>query len=78
MDLELTAVFEEVPEAEGGGYTAYVEELPGAITQGDNLEEARQNLRDAVEMLLEANRTLTRKTLPGGKITREKIKISVA
>ena len=39
MDLTLTAVFEEVPQAEGGGYVAYAEELPGAITQGDTLEE---------------------------------------
>jgi predicted RNase H-like HicB family nuclease len=44
MDLTFTAVFEEVPPGEGGGYCAYVEELPGANTQGDTLEEARENL----------------------------------
>jgi hypothetical protein len=31
MDLTLTAVFEEVPQLEGGGYAAYTEELPGPI-----------------------------------------------
>ncbi len=36
-----TAVFETVPEDEGGGYTAYVEEIPGAISEGDTLDETR-------------------------------------
>ena len=58
MDLTLTAVFEEVPQSEGGGYTAYTEELPGAISEGETLDEARTNLRDAVKVLLEANREL--------------------
>ena len=78
MDMTLTAVFEEVPESDGGGYVAYAEELPGAISEGDTLEEARDNLRDAIELLLEANRELTGKRSPGQKVTREKIKVSVA
>lgn len=78
MDMTLTAVFEEVPDSEGGGYVAYAEELPGAISEGDTLEEARENLRDAIELLLEANRELSGKRIPGKKITREKITVSVA
>jgi predicted RNase H-like HicB family nuclease len=78
MDLTLTAVFEEVPQSEGGGYVAYTEELPGAITQGETLDEARENLRDAIEMLLEANRELVNQLRPGAKIMRERIKVSVA
>jgi predicted RNase H-like HicB family nuclease len=78
MDMVLTAVYEQVSKSEGGGYVAYVEELPGAISEGDTLEEARENLRDAVELLLEANRDLAGKRIPGKKITREKIKVSVA
>ncbi len=78
MDMTLTAVYEEVPESEGGGYVAYTEELPGAITEGDTLDEARANLRDAIEVLLEANRELTGKPTVGKKITREKITVSVA
>jgi predicted RNase H-like HicB family nuclease len=78
MDLTLTAVFEEVPQAEGGGYVAYTEELPGAITQGDTLEEARENLRDAIEILLEANREIVKQPRPGARVAREKIKNSVA
>ena len=57
MSLTLSAVYEEVPESEGGGYVAYTEELPGAISEGETLEEARANLRDAIELLLEANLT---------------------
>ena len=76
--MELTAVYESVAHSEGGGYLSYVEELPGAISEGDTLEEARENLRDAIAVLLEANRELTGKPMPGKKITREKITVSVA
>lgn len=78
MEMVLTAVFEEVPAAEGGGYVAYTEELPGAISEGDTLEEARDNLRDAIAMVLEANRELRGKPQPSPKITREKITVSLA
>ena len=78
MEMTLTAVYEQVPKSEGDGYVAYVEELPGAISEGDTLEEARENLRDAVELLLEANRELAGKRISGKNITREKIKVSVA
>jgi predicted RNase H-like HicB family nuclease len=52
--MKFTAVFEKVAK----GYIAFVEELPGANTQGGTLEEARANLQEAVELVLEANRTL--------------------
>lgn len=52
MQIQLTAVFRKVPE----GYIAFVEELPGANTQGATLEEARANLEEAVGLVLEANR----------------------
>jgi predicted RNase H-like HicB family nuclease len=78
MEMVLTAVYEEVPESEGGGYVAYTEELPGAITEGDTLEEARANLRDAVETLIEANRALASTPGQGKKVTREKIIVPVA
>ena len=76
--MVVTAVYEQVPESEGGGYTAYAEELPGAISEGETLGEARENLRDAIEILLEANRELSGRPRPGQKVTREKIIISVA
>ncbi len=55
--MELAAVYMKVPE----GYVAYVEELPGANTQASTLEEAREDLKEAVAMVLEANRELARK-----------------
>lgn len=65
--MKLTAVFLEVPE----GYVAFVEELPGANTQGATLEEARENLQEAVAMVLEANRELAERSLAGQKVTKE-------
>jgi predicted RNase H-like HicB family nuclease len=56
--MELTAVFKKVPE----GYIAWVEDLPGANTQGATLEEARENLREAIRLVFEANRELKRGT----------------
>jgi predicted RNase H-like HicB family nuclease len=57
MDFQFTAVFRRVPE----GYIGFVEELPGANTQGATLDEARANLHEAVALVLEANRTLAQK-----------------
>ena len=54
MQIQLTAVFQKVPE----GYIGFVEELPGANTQGETLEETRSNLREAIAMVMEANRIL--------------------
>jgi predicted RNase H-like HicB family nuclease len=65
--MKFTAVFELVPE----GYIAFVAELPGANTQGATLEEARENLAEAVELLLEANRELAEEMMKGKKVIRE-------
>jgi len=54
MQLKLTAVFQQVPE----GYIGFVEELPGAKTQGETFDEARTTLEGAVSLVLEANRVL--------------------
>lgn len=53
MTQTFTAVFEE---AEEGGYVAFVEEVPGAISQGETFDEARENLKEALAMMLEINR----------------------
>ena len=72
MKLKLTAIFEQVPE----GYIGYVEELPGANTQGKTLDEARANLTEAVELVLEANRVLAEERLGTRKVIREQLLIS--
>ncbi len=67
MQAQLTAVFRKVPE----GYIAFVEELPGANTQGATLDEARSNLEEAVALVLETNRALAEEDLKGAEVIRE-------
>jgi predicted RNase H-like HicB family nuclease len=55
MRIGLTAVYKKVPE----GYIGYVEELPGANTQGETLDEVKRNLREAIQLVLEANKMLS-------------------
>jgi predicted RNase H-like HicB family nuclease/predicted nucleotidyltransferase len=72
MQVQLTAVFKKVPQ----GYIGFVEELPGANTQGATLEEARANLMEAIQMVLEANRTLAQESLEGQDVIREPVTIT--
>ena len=65
--MQFTAVFQQVPE----GFIAFVEELPGANTQGETLEEARENLAEAVTLVMEANRALSEESLQGKVVIRE-------
>ena len=67
MDFQFTAVYRKVPE----GFIAYVEELPGANTQGRTLEEARANLEEAAVLVLESNRALLEEDLKGAEVIRE-------
>lgn len=69
MSLKLTAVYKKVPE----GYIGFVEELPGANTQGETLEETRANLLEAIELVLEANRILAEESLAGQDVIRESL-----
>lgn len=72
--MHLTAVFEKVPE----GYIGFVEELPGANTQGATLDEARANLTEAVELVLEANRTLAEEAMQEKVVIRERMLLPAA
>lgn len=72
--MRLTAVYMKVPE----GYIAFVEELPGANTQGETLAEARANLEEAVTMVLDANRELTEQSLKGTEVIRETLTLPAA
>ena len=75
-ELTLTAVYEE---AEEGGYIGYVAELPGANTQGETLEEVRENLSEAIQLILDANREEFEKRLtPNAKVTREHLILRAA
>lgn len=70
--MTFTAVFTCAPE---GGYTALVEEIPGAISEGESLDEARENLADALRMVLECNREIARQDEPASAI-RERFELA--
>jgi predicted RNase H-like HicB family nuclease len=70
--MKLTAVFRKVPE----GYIGFVEELPGANTQGETLEETKRNLLEAISMVMEANRSLSEETLLGQEVIREALDLA--
>ena len=72
MDLLFTAVFRRVSE----GYIGFVEELPGANTQGATLAEARANLEEAALLVIEANRTMAQEDLAGTDVIREPLRLS--
>jgi predicted RNase H-like HicB family nuclease len=74
MQIEFTAIFQQVPE----GYIGFVEELPGANTQADTLEQARANLAEAVHLVLEANRALAEEGIRGQRVIREPLRIPAA
>ena len=65
--MQFTAVYVKVPK----GYVAFVEELPGANTQGATLKEAKENLREAVAMVLQANRELAQKSVAGKRVRKQ-------
>ena len=67
MHEKLTAIFKKSPY----GYVGYVEELPGANTQGETLEEAKENLKEAVQLILEANRKIAEEDLAGTEIIKQ-------
>lgn len=70
--MSFTAVFQKVPE----GYIGFIEELQGANTQGATLEEARENLKEAVRLILEANKQLAEEEIAGKEVIREKFEVS--
>lgn len=72
LRMNFTAVFRKVPE----GYVGYIEELPGANTQGATLDEAKANLEEAVELVLEANRALAAEADSGGEVVRESVEVA--
>jgi len=72
--MKLTAAFQKFP----AGYAAFVEELPGANTQGATLDEARTNLAEAVELILESNRFLSEQSLAGQDVIREQFALPVS
>jgi predicted RNase H-like HicB family nuclease len=72
-----TREFTAVIEQEDDMYVAWVEELPGANTQGATLEEVRENLKEAVQLVLEARRELDEQRLKDRQVIREPLLIAI-
>ena len=70
---KFTAVYEKVDE----GWIGYVEELPGANSQGKTKEEVRENLKEAIQLIIEANRELARSEFQGRDIIEEELLVAV-
>lgn len=73
MGNTFTAIFEKVED----WYIGYVEELPGANTQGKTLQETRENLREAIELILKSNRELTERDIEGKDVIKEEIEVTL-
>jgi predicted RNase H-like HicB family nuclease len=59
-----------------GSFIAYMEEIEGVNTQGGTLEEVKSNLREALEMILDARREMTEKEIGSKNVIREKIELA--
>jgi predicted RNase H-like HicB family nuclease len=68
-----TGVFEQVAE----WWTGYVEELPGCNVQERTLDEARESLKEAVQLIVHANRELARRESEGHQVVRESLAVPV-
>ena len=62
----------------GEGFVGFIEELPGANTQGATLDEARENLKEAAAMVMDANLILTEETIGGADVIREPFSLPAA
>lgn len=74
MEARFTAIYRR----SGDWWVASVAEIPGAHSQGKTMDEARENLRDAIELLLEANRDLAEREMLDGEIIREELLVKTA
>ncbi|XOB46342.1 MAG: type II toxin-antitoxin system HicB family antitoxin [Candidatus Nealsonbacteria bacterium] len=73
MKRQFTAIYKK----RGKWYLGWVEEIPGVNTQGKTLKEVKENLKDALLLILETNRILNKKETPKGKVIREPLSISL-
>ena len=74
MENSFTAIFEKIDD----WYIGYVQELPGANVQERTLEEARESLREAIELIIISNRQLAEQQLSGRNVVREKITVKIS
>ena len=67
--------FTAVYKKSGKWYSGWIEEIPGVNTQGKTLAETKQNLKEALLLILETNRLISRKSEGRSPITRESLAV---
>lgn len=73
MSKQFTAIYKK----SGKWYLGWIEEIPGVNTQGKTLAETKENLKEALLLVLETNRLVNKKELSNSKIMREPICVSI-
>ncbi len=73
MARQFTAIYKK----RGKWYLGWVEEIPGVNTQGKTLKEVKENLKEALLLILETNRLLNKREIAKGKVIREPLLISL-
>lgn len=73
----MTNSFTGIIEKTDNWFIGYVEEIPGVNTQGKTVEEVKENLKEALELILISNRQLAEKNIIGKSIIKEKIVVNV-
>ena len=71
--MKLTALFEPAPE---GGYTCFFEEYPGVFSEGETVEEARENLLDALREVVSWHRAQSRARAKGEGVIQEELELA--
>lgn len=74
---QITQKFTANYKKSGKWYLGWIEEIPGVNTQGKTLKEAKENLKEALSLVLEANRAMVKKDMSPGKIIRESVTVKV-
>jgi len=73
MRRQFTAIYKK----RGKWYLGWVEEIPGVNTQGKTLKEVKENLKEALLLILETNRIINKKEISKGRVIREPLSISL-
>lgn len=73
MARQFTAIYKKSDK----WYLGWIEEIPGVNTQGKTLKEVKENLKEALLLILEINKLLNKKEIPKGKVIREPLMVRV-
>lgn len=73
MSYKFTAVYKKNKK----WYLGWIEEIPGVNTQGKTLREVKENLREALLLIIETNKLLNKEAAAGGKIIKESLSVNL-